>query len=584
MTPDTEKRLLRALALLFGWVGAVQAVNAVASPFLARSFALDDAGVARAFAWIACSAPLVLLLARQVDRLGRRRVLLVCAGALPPCALLSSAAPSFAVFVGTQIVVQALAGTLLMVSTVMIAEELPRDRRARGQGLGGIAATVGAGLSLLGVSALADTPGSWRWAWVAAAVPLVALPWLWRALPETARWRAAADRGETERARVAEVLAPRYRARALGVVGYVLLSTTGTIAVGSFPYYHLVNTLGMSPAFGTMVLLLGGGVGMLGYALGGRACERYGRRATLVGGALVAVALFVAYYWVPREPENLAGVALAVCFATGGLFGNASIVAIRSAATELFPTRLRSTVNGWVAVANAVAGVAGSAAVAALAGPAGGLVPAISLVALLVLPAVVLFFALVPETVGLELEAAALEEIVWEEVTIGLGSNLGDREAALRHAVTHLRDTPGIELLAVSRVYETEPVGPPPQGPYLNAALRLRTCLAPRELLGRLLEIERAAGRERSGARDEARVLDLDLLLFATRRIEEPDLVVPHPRLHERAFVLEPLREVAAEWLHPVLGESIARLAERIAGGAGVRLHDLRLSEDPPGA
>lgn len=161
----------------------------------------------------------------------------------------------------------------------------------------------------------------------------------------------------------------------------------------------------------------------------------------------------------------------------------------------------------------------------------------------------------------------------WEEACISLGSNLGDREGALALAVTRLRETPEVEVVALSRVYETDPVGPPPQGPYLNAALRLRTRLSPRALLERLLAIEREAGRERSGARDEARRLDLDLLLFGTRRIDEPGLRVPHPRLHQRAFVLEPLAEIAEQRTHPVLGASIAELAGRVRDPAAVRVH-----------
>ncbi|MCK7529181.1 MAG: 2-amino-4-hydroxy-6-hydroxymethyldihydropteridine diphosphokinase [Ignavibacteriales bacterium] len=106
-------------------------------------------------------------------------------------------------------------------------------------------------------------------------------------------------------------------------------------------------------------------------------------------------------------------------------------------------------------------------------------------------------------------------------------------------------------MLARSGVYETDPVGPPPQGPYLNAAVKLRTCLDPRALLDRLLAIEREAGRVRSSARDEPRTLDLDLLFFGAQRIAEPSLVVPHPRAHERPFVLEPLLEIAADLLHP---------------------------------
>jgi len=158
---------------------------------------------------------------------------------------------------------------------------------------------------------------------------------------------------------------------------------------------------------------------------------------------------------------------------------------------------------------------------------------------------------------------------------IALGSNLGDREQHLRAAVAGLQAEDGIEVVAVSRVYETDPIGPPPQRAYLNAVARVRTTLPPRELLGRLLAIERSRGRRRSGQRNAARTLDLDLLLYGDRRIEAEDLVVPHPRLHERAFVLEPLSEVAAGVAHPVLRESIGELARKRRDPAAVRLAEI---------
>ena len=152
---------------------------------------------------------------------------------------------------------------------------------------------------------------------------------------------------------------------------------------------------------------------------------------------------------------------------------------------------------------------------------------------------------------------------------VALGSNLGDREASLRGALAGLAGTKGITLAAVSRLYETEPVGPP-QGRYLNAVAALDTTLAAPALLARLHELERAAGRRRTAERNEPRSLDLDLLLFGDASLDGPGLVVPHPRLHERAFVLVPLAELAPELVHPRLGLRIAELAQRV-GAAGVR-------------
>ena len=154
---------------------------------------------------------------------------------------------------------------------------------------------------------------------------------------------------------------------------------------------------------------------------------------------------------------------------------------------------------------------------------------------------------------------------------VSLGSNLGDRDAHLRLALAALASTPGVEVVAVSSWYETDPVGPGPQGPYLNAAARLRTTLGPRALLERLLQIEAATGRTRGPERNAPRTLDLDLLLHGERRIEEPGLDVPHPRLHERAFVLEPLAEIAGSRVHPRLGVTIAVLAARVRDPAAVR-------------
>jgi 2-amino-4-hydroxy-6-hydroxymethyldihydropteridine diphosphokinase len=121
---------------------------------------------------------------------------------------------------------------------------------------------------------------------------------------------------------------------------------------------------------------------------------------------------------------------------------------------------------------------------------------------------------------------------------VGLGANLGDREATIGAAVAAL---PGV--VAVSRLRETEPVGVVGQPPFLNGAVLLETDLPPRELLGRLLAIERELGRERR-ERWGPRTIDLDLLLYGDVVVDEPGLTVPHPRLHERRFALEPLAEL----------------------------------------
>jgi len=153
---------------------------------------------------------------------------------------------------------------------------------------------------------------------------------------------------------------------------------------------------------------------------------------------------------------------------------------------------------------------------------------------------------------------------------IGLGSNLGDRARHLDRAVLEIDALPGVRVLSVSDWIETDPVGGPPDSPlFLNGVLLVETRLGARELLERLLAIEQAHGRERRpGSQRQLgapRTLDLDLLLLGDLEIDEPGLVVPHPRLEERAFVLEPLLQVAPDLVLPS-GRSARERLEEIAG------------------
>lgn len=152
---------------------------------------------------------------------------------------------------------------------------------------------------------------------------------------------------------------------------------------------------------------------------------------------------------------------------------------------------------------------------------------------------------------------------------LALGANLGDRLANLQRAVDELAATPGIRVLRSSRVYETEPVGGPEQPEYLNAVLEVETDLAPHDLLEACLAVETAMGRVRT-ERWGPRPIDVDVLTYGTETIGEPDLTVPHPRMHERGFVLVPLAELDADPPLPG-GRRLATL--RVAPGAvlGVR-------------
>jgi 2-amino-4-hydroxy-6-hydroxymethyldihydropteridine diphosphokinase len=143
---------------------------------------------------------------------------------------------------------------------------------------------------------------------------------------------------------------------------------------------------------------------------------------------------------------------------------------------------------------------------------------------------------------------------------VALGSNLGDRAGSIGAALEMLSQTPGVAAVRASALLENPAVGlPPGSPPFLNGVAEVRTALGARALLERLLEIERSLGRERT-RKWGSRPIDLDLLLFGGGVIDEPDLKLPHPRMHERRFVLEPLAELAPGAVHPTLGKPIAAL------------------------
>ena len=153
---------------------------------------------------------------------------------------------------------------------------------------------------------------------------------------------------------------------------------------------------------------------------------------------------------------------------------------------------------------------------------------------------------------------------------LGFGSNLGDREKRILTAMELLDRAEGVSVVSRSTLYETDPVGETDQPPFLNAAAGVETELSPRELLKLIREIEKTIGRTptyRWGPRE----IDIDILLFDDCVVDEEGLTIPHPRMHQRAFVLVPLLEIAPEALHPVLGKTIEELLLVSGPPSGVR-------------
>ncbi len=144
-----------------------------------------------------------------------------------------------------------------------------------------------------------------------------------------------------------------------------------------------------------------------------------------------------------------------------------------------------------------------------------------------------------------------------KKIFIAVGANLGERKRQIDLAFKALGETSGIHSVKMSPLYETEPVGgPAAQGKYLNGVIEIETDLSPQDLLARLLEIEKSLGRERS-LKNAPRTMDLDLLFYGDKIMEEPGLRIPHPRLHERTFVLKPLADLAPDFVHPLLKKTV---------------------------
>ncbi len=162
-------------------------------------------------------------------------------------------------------------------------------------------------------------------------------------------------------------------------------------------------------------------------------------------------------------------------------------------------------------------------------------------------------------------------ELKSETVYLSLGSNLGNRVANLEQAL-HVLPNDYLTVCTVSSMFETEPVGYQEQPWFLNMALAAETRLSPRELLERCLEVERRLGRVRSIA-GGPRTVDIDILLFGNRVIREEDLVIPHPRMIERRFVLQPLSEIAPFAHHPVLDQAVRSLLDACTDPSTVRLY-----------
>ena len=404
-----NRRLALSIATALAFEGFTMSINGIGSPWIAKSFHLGQSGIAGLFAWISLSAIGALGLSRMIDRVGRRRMLLVCMAGTTVCALAAAFATNVAAFTLCEIALYAFIGAATAGGIVILAEELPIEDRARGQSLGGLGMGLGGGLCLVAMPMIAGHH-SWRWVLVLASAMGVAA--LWRAarvIPESGRWQRAAASGTTSAGSFYDVFGSLYRRRAITILVCSLMATIATVAAGSWAYFHLVSVVGLAPGAASALMLIGGGVGMLGFPLAARSCEHYGRIPTIFVAGLMTGLGALAFYWGPPA-MGLRWLWIGVtycCFTAGQSAGQ---VGGNSIATELFPTAIRGTMMGWFALIGAAAAVTAQTLIAVLAVRLGGLSIVVGYLSLLAIPNVIIVALLLPETRGLSLEAAAMEE------------------------------------------------------------------------------------------------------------------------------------------------------------------------------
>lgn len=401
------RHALPVLLTVIGFAGFGEMVNAAAAAFYAEEFGLDDAGVARLLAWISVGVAGTVVLTRLMDRFGRRRMVVGCTVVFATAAAASALAPGPWFLLAAQIPLGACLGAIMAAGSVCIAEELPTEQRAPGQALKGIVIQLGSGAALIGVALAQGLGGSWRLAWAFAAMSILTVPLLLRALPETQRFSRADDQGETRSARISELVTPRYRSRTVFIVGTSYFTNVASFATMTWLLYHPETALGLSPGVVTAIVIAGGAVGLAGFPLGARLSNRWGRRSTAAAFGAGFVGANIGYYLIPADTPHLV-VALGCTFGVASICFGAAGVALSSAQTELFPTRLRATLGGVVLVTGGAAAVSAQFAIAFLVDLTGSLVTAITVVASLGFPGFGLFL-LLPETAGLSLEESALE-------------------------------------------------------------------------------------------------------------------------------------------------------------------------------
>jgi len=407
--PTGAAATLAAIVLLLIYQGYTLSIVGVAAPWIAKSFSLSEAQLAELFAWMSVSAFGSLILARLADRVGRRRIILLALSLAPLFALCAALARTPAPFAFFEILISALQGGAVSSAVVLLAEELPSERRATGQAFAAFASAIGGVLAYIVIPFLLQWGYSWRWllapsvAGVGLVVPVA------RMLPLNGRWAAVASTNQASSSRFYDVFSHLYRRRAISLLACAALDTMAGTAVNGWLYFEAVSVMGLSPQRASTLVVAGMVVGMVGFPLGAWTADRFGRvpTVTYLGGAAWVGAL--GFYLGPPGSISWPFVWLLSAYCWFKLASGVMTVGANSAATELFPAMMRTTMMGWQGITAAAFSMLAQVMIAALIVPLGGLMRVVGYFATLGFLSAAVFGLFIDETRGLPIEVASKE-------------------------------------------------------------------------------------------------------------------------------------------------------------------------------
>ncbi|HTW87861.1 MAG TPA: MFS transporter [Candidatus Binataceae bacterium] len=418
--------IIGAIGILLVYQGYSLSIVGVASPWIAKSFDLNQPQLAQLFAWMSVSAFGALFLARMADRIGQRRIILASLVFTPILSVAAAFAPKALTFTICEILISALLGGSVSSAIVVLAEELPVHQRAAGQACAAAASAIGGVLGYILIPFLLSWGHSWRWLLAPCAAGLLLVIPVARMLPAEGQYSSTKTKEAVVGSRIYDIFHPLYRRRAFGLLSCAALDTMAGTAVNGWLYFATVSIIGLPPQTASTLVVAGMLFGMLGFPLGAWTSERFGRVPTVayVGGAAWFGAL--AFYWVPSIIVAHSSLILLAAYCWFKIASGVMTVGANSAATELFPSALRTTIIGWQGITAAIFSMLAQVLIAMMIGRIGGLAQVIRYFAFLGFLSAAVFAMFIDETRGLSLQVAAKEK-EWESAQHHPSHHLGLR-------------------------------------------------------------------------------------------------------------------------------------------------------------